>query len=152
MPATIEEEIKQRKGFANNKQKAYVNLIYTANTLADRFRCMFEKYDITQQQFNVLRILNGSDPEPLFCNQIKDVMLDKNPDVTRLCDRLAAKNLIARHLNTRNRRKMNITITEEGKQLLGQIEPGMMAHMSSMGQLTEEEAETLSALLDKFRG
>lgn len=148
---TIEEEIKQTKEFRSLQERAYVNLIYTSNQLADRLREVFEEHDITNQQFNVLRILRGAGPKPLFCNQIKEVMLDKNPDITRLCNRLEDKGLVTRSFNESNRRQVNVTITPKGLELLTSLDPVVEKHMRALTGLSEQEAEQLCTLLDKMR-
>lgn len=149
---TIEEEIKQSKKFSSSQERAYVNLVFTANQMADRLREIFEPHDITNQQFNVLRILRGSGQSPLFCNQIKEVMIDKNPDITRLCNRLEDKGLVSRSFNESNRRQVNVTITKKGLDLLSDLDPIVINHMASLTRLNEQEADTLCELLDRMRG
>ncbi len=149
---TIEEEIKQTKGFSSPQERAYVNLIFTSNQMVDRLREVLEAHDITIQQFNVLRILRGAGPKPLFCNQIKDVMLDKNPDITRLCNRLEDKGLLNRSFNENNRRQVNVTITPKGLDLLTGLDPVVLGHMANLTRLNEDEAGVLCGLLDKMRG
>ncbi len=148
----IEEEIKQKK-FPNNYLKAYVNLVYTANKITDEQKAFFKKVEVTHQQYNVLRILRGKYPETLNPGQIKDVMLDKSPDLTRLVDRLLLKGLVARDSCPDNRRKVNIKITEKGLMFLDELEPLVKAASSKYDKnLSDEEALQLSDLLDKLRG
>jgi len=147
----IEEAIKQKK-FESAQQKAWVNLIYTFNCLNDQVNQAFKDFDITQQQYNVLRILRGRFPEPASCASVKEVMLDKNPDLTRLCDRLVSKGLIERDLNADNRRQVVLKITNPGLELLKEIDPVMKKYNKSLNNLSEKEAEKLSELLDKLRG
>jgi len=147
----IEEAIKQKK-FNSSKEKAWVNLIYTYNQLSGQLEELFKRFDLTQQQYNVLRILRGKHPECTSCGAIKEVMLDKNPDLTRLCDRLLNKGLVDRFVNEDNRRQVNVGITQKGLKLLDEIEPFIKANSRIAENLTEEEAEQLSDLLDKLRG
>ncbi|HYG40007.1 MAG TPA: MarR family transcriptional regulator [Cytophagales bacterium] len=147
----LEEAIKQKK-FQSAQQKAWININYTFNYLSDHISKVFGQFDITQQQYNVLRILRGRHPESACCNEVKEVMLDKNPDLTRLCDRLVSKGLIARDLNSTNRRQVSLHITEEGLKLLTEIEPVMKEYSVILNNLSDEEAQTLSNLLDKLRG
>ena len=150
--AVFEEEIKQSKKFPSEQERAIVNLIYTSNRLHDELNTLFIRHGLTHQQYNVLRILRGRYPDPLNCTAIREVMLDKSPDVTRLCDRLEAKELVARKENKENRREIHIKITRKGLTLLENIEPLMRDHMVEVANITEEEATQLNLLLDKLRG
>ncbi|MFC4873560.1 MarR family winged helix-turn-helix transcriptional regulator [Negadavirga shengliensis] len=147
----IEDAIKQKK-FAAPQVKAWVNLIYTFNSLMDQINQVLKPIGVTQQQYNVLRILRGRDGQPATCGEVKNVMMDKNPDLTRLSDRLVAKGLIKRTINEKNRREIDLVITEEGLRLLDKIDPALKASSQFLHNLTDEEAEKLSDLLDKFRG
>lgn len=146
----IEDELKQGK-FQSNVHKALVNLMFTNSWISDRFRVVFKNYQLTSQQYNVLRILRGGYPEAMNPNQIKAVMIDKNPDLTRLCDRLLAMGYIERCVNDANKRKMNIRINEKGLEILEQINPAVSKVQSEISGLTEAEAAKLSNLLDKVR-
>lgn len=146
----IEEAIRQKK-FASAKQKAIINIIYTHHWLLEKQHQVFDDFDITHQQFNVLRILRGKYPEATSPGAVKEVMIDKNPDLTRLCDRLVNKALIKREFNSENRRQVVLKITQQGLNLLEEIEPVMQA-ASKQIKLTEKDATILSDLLDKLRG
>lgn len=147
----IEEELKQDK-FASSVHKAVVNIMFTDGWLSNQLRDVFKNHQLTPQQYNVLRILRGKYPEALNPSDIKSVMLDKNPDLTRLCDRLLTRNLISRCIDGDNRRKMNIKITDLGLKMLDQIDPMMEEFNQKVATITEQEAEILSNLLDKLRG
>ncbi|MDB4835232.1 MarR family transcriptional regulator [Cyclobacteriaceae bacterium] len=148
----IEDEIKQKK-FDSVYTKAFVNLIFTSNSISDKQKNTFKKAKITHQQYNVLRILRGKYPESLNPGQIKEVMLDKSPDLTRLIDRLLVKELVHREYCKVNRRKIDIKVTEKGLSFLKEIEPEVNSAQQELSQnLTEEEANILSDLLDKLRG
>ncbi|MFL5753621.1 MAG: MarR family winged helix-turn-helix transcriptional regulator [Bacteroidia bacterium] len=146
----IDEAIKQKK-FDSPVHKAMVNVIYTYNWLSNLWTAFFEQYEITEQQYNVLRILRGRYPNSICAGDIKEVMLDKNPDLTRLCDRLVKKGLIERQYNEFNRRQVLIRITKTGLDLLRHIDPGMKKQAKKI-KLSDKEAELLSDLLDKIRG
>ena len=120
----IEEAIRQPK-FRNNFQRALINLLYTSNWLRDVRVQMFKPYGLNPQQYNVLRILNGKHPDPCTAGEIKRVMLDKSPDLTRLIDKLCERGLVNREICAENRRKMDITIRDDGIELLGQIKPAV---------------------------
>ena len=147
----IEEELKQDK-FTSVIQKAIVNIMFTNGWLSNHLRDVFKNHNLTPQQYNVLRILRGKYPESLNPSDIKSVMLDKNPDLTRLCDRLLTRKLIDRCIDDNNRRKMNIRITEDGLKILNLIDPIMIEFNDKVTSITEEEASILSNLLDKLRG
>lgn len=147
----IEDSIKQKK-FESAQHKANINLIYTFNWMMDNMNEIFKEFDITHQQYNVLRILNGKYPNEITAGEIKEVMLDKNPDLTRLSDRLLNKELITRGYNETNRRQVLIKITPKGIDLLKEIEPIMKKRGKNLNHLTESDANLLSDLLDKLRG
>lgn len=146
----IEQELKQNK-FRSNVHKALVNVMFTNAWISDRFRFVFKNFKLTAQQYNVLRILRGGYPEAMNPNEIKAVMIDKNPDLTRLCDRLVVLGYIDRCINDENKRKMNIRINDKGLEILNDIDPLMNAVQSEMQGLTDLEASQLSDLLDKLR-
>ena len=147
----IEAAIKQSKPMLP-LQKVMINLMYTYHWHMERSVEIFKLFDMTSQQYNVLRILKGRHPEAIPVGEVKAVLLDKNPDMTRLCDRLVQKGLIQRDLNFQNRREVLLQITAAGLELLLQIEPVIKEASKEWDNLTPEEAETLSDLLDKLRG
>lgn len=144
----IEDEIKQKR-FTNNLQKAVVNLIYTSNWLQYRQQDFFKSFGITGQQFNILRILKGQHPKSISATEIKSRMLDRNSDVSRLLDRLAAKNMITKKTCPNDKRATDVLITAEGIALLREVSRNQ--HQDGFLFLNEEEAATLSDLLDKAR-
>src|SRR5687768_6196303 len=113
----IEEEIQQKK-FKSPHNKAVINLIYTANWLQNNQHHFLKAYGITGQQFNILRILKGQHPESLSATEIKSRMLDQHSDVSRMLDRLAAKNLILKKICPSDKRASDVFITEQGLDLL----------------------------------
>ncbi len=146
----IEQDI-QQSYFRNNFQKAAVNLLFTSGWLRDRMKNLFDKEDITAQQFNILRILRGSFPTPLSTLQIRDRMLEKMSDTSRLVDRLVVKGLVKKITAETDRRLVDILITEKGKKLLSRIDAQETEMDAILNNLTEKEAEQLSELLDKMR-
>ena len=129
-----------------------LNIIYTHNWLNDLQEELFKAQDLTPQQYNVLRILRGKHPNSISAGEIKEVMLDKNPDLTRLCDRLVKKELIERETNEFNRRQVLIRITKKGLELLKEMDPTVKGMAKKNIHLSDKEAELLSDLLDKLRG
>lgn len=146
----IEEEIKTT--FDSAKHKVGVNILYTSNWMTDKMSEVFKRFDVTSQQYNVLRILKGKYPHALCAGDIKAVMLDKNPDLTRLSDRLLTKGLIEREYNEDNRRQVLIKITATGLDLLKKIGPAVQQQSQAFNNLSDAEANQLSDLLDKLRG
>lgn len=146
---TIEEEIKQQK-FRSDYQKALINLLYTASWVQGKQQAFFKPFQITAQQFNILRILKGQHPNSISATEIKSRMLDKNSDVSRLLDRLIAKTLVTKRTCPNDKRATDVNITEEGLELLRTLDK-YQTQIDGMLALTQEEAQQLSMLLDKCR-
>ncbi len=146
----IEQDIQQTR-FRNNFQKVAVNLLFTSGWLRDQMKMIFDREDITAQQFNILRILRGSFPAPLSTLQIRDRMLEKMSDTSRLVDRLVAKGLAKKVIATTDRRLVDVLITEKGKKLLARLDTCDAEMDAIFSNLNEQEAAQLSNLLDKMR-
>lgn len=147
----IEQEIHSTK-FEDNYHKAVINVNYTYSWLNNILRGEFEKHNLTPQQFNVLRILRGQYPNPATVNLIKERMLDKMSDASRIVDRLVQKGLVSRCTNNKDRRAVDIRISDTGLELLSKMDGEFKTTEILKNNLTEEEAGQLSDLLDKFRG
>ena len=146
---SIEKDINQRK-FRSEYQKVIVNLIYTYNWTTERLKKIFDEEEITMQQFNILRILRGSN-KPLSTLQIRERMLDKMSDTSRIVDRLVVKGFVKKTTCEEDKRLVDVTISDKGRELLEKLDafdPEMDAIAKS---LTEQEAKTLNSLLDKLR-
>jgi MarR family 2-MHQ and catechol resistance regulon transcriptional repressor len=146
----IEKDIQQAK-FRNVYQKAGINLIYTLGWVKERTRPIFDEEDITPQQFNILRILRGSHPQPLSTLQIRERMLEKMSDTSRIVDRLISKGLVKKITCKTDRRLVDVIISEKGKKLLERLDAKQDEIDGVLRNLTEKEAATLSELLDKIR-
>ena len=146
----IDKDIQQAK-FRNIYQKASINLIYTLGWVRDRTKPIFDAEDITPQQFNILRILRGSFPQPLSTLQIRERMLEKMSDTSRIVDRLIAKGLVKKVVCKSDRRLVDVIISEKGKKLLERLDSRQEEMDGVLRNLTEKEAATLSDLLDKIR-
>lgn len=146
----IEEEIRQSK-FNSTKEKALVNIIYTANAVEDAFKKSLKAHGISLPQYNVLRILKGRKDGYATCGDLKEVMLDKNPDVTRLCDKLVSKKLILRSNNKNNRRQILLKISDRGLKTLDEIYPHFSAVNDMLKHIPDERLENLSETLDMIR-
>lgn len=147
----IEKEIQNEK-FKDNYQKASVNIIYTYNWLNALIKSELGKSKITQQQFNILRILRGQHPKPATINVIKERMLDKMSDASRIVDRLVIKQLVTRKVCERDRRAVDIKISDKGLALLDGIKLEEFMAIKFKQHISEEDAQRLSDLLDTFRG
>lgn len=134
--------------FINHRVKALLNIIYTANWISSHQNEFFKPYGISPQQYNILRILKGAG-KPLNVQTIKDRMLERSPNITRLMDKLCAKNYIDRCPSERDRRVVKIAINKAGIEFLESIP--INSNRDLLKNLTEDEAEQLSNLLDKMR-
>jgi DNA-binding MarR family transcriptional regulator len=134
--------------FPNQKIKAFINIKYTANWIQSHENEFFRPYAISPQQFNILRILRGAS-EPIKVQVIKDRMIERAPNATRLMDKLYEKKYISRIRCEHDRRVVYISITEQGLDLLSNIDENIK--LDFLENVTEEEAELLSNLLDKIR-
>ena len=147
----LEEEIRQPK-FSSEFQKAHINILFTASYLSQQSSTILKPFNITWQQFNILRILRGMHPQPASVKVLTERMIDKMSNASRLVDKLLQKGLVDRVVCAEDRRRVNIHITDEGLALLEESSKAMEKrfHEESAG-LTEEEAVLLNALLDNVR-
>jgi MarR family 2-MHQ and catechol resistance regulon transcriptional repressor len=145
----IEQDINQTK-FRNIQQKAAINFIYTYNWMNERMKTFFDLHEITQQQFNILRILRGAG-QPLSTLQIRQRMLDKMSDTSRIVDRLVIKNLAKKVVCKADKRLVDISITDKGKKLLAKIDLRQSELDGVLGRLSNADAVILNKLLNKIR-
>lgn len=146
---SIEKDINQRK-FRNEFQKGIINLIFTYNWLMEKMKALLEQGDVTSQQYNILRILRGAGG-PLSTLQIRQRMLDKMSDTSRIVDRLVLKGLAKKVACKSDRRLVDITISSRGLKLLEKLDSYSAEMDAIMGNLSEAEARSLNKLLDKIR-
>ena len=146
---SIEKDINQ-KTFRNEYQKSVINLIYTYNWMNEKTKAILDRCEITSQQFNILRILRGAG-EPLSTLQIRQRMLDKMSDTSRIVDRMVKKSLVRKVICKSDKRLVDITITEKGKKLLDELDKFQDEMDGILKNLSQEEAVTLNTLLDKIR-
>lgn len=147
----LEEEIASHK-FTSNYHKAVVNILYTYGWLTNLLKKRLDDHDITLQQYNILRILRGQFPTPATVNLLRERMLDKMSDASRIVERLFKKGLLSRSANIKDRRAVDILITAKGLELLKLLDAEMDVDDLLTENLSTEEAGMLSDLLDKFRG
>lgn len=147
----IEELIKQHK-FTDQVERAMINLLYTSNWMRDQQMEFFKNYNILPQHYNALRIIKGKHPNPVSPSEIKEVLLDKSTDTTRLIDKLVRIGVVNRELCASNRRKMDITLSKKGLIFLDEINKHVFAFQDQLREkLSQEEAAQLSLLLDKLK-
>jgi DNA-binding MarR family transcriptional regulator len=149
----IEEAIKQNKPFTSEFQKAVVNLMFTASWWNQQATRLLRPFGISQEQYNILRILRGMHPKPATIKTLTERMLDKNSNASRLVEKLKQKKLVERLECPNDRRRVDITITEQGLRMLDETSMLMEGNMSAyFTTLKVEEAQQLNELLDKMRG
>jgi DNA-binding MarR family transcriptional regulator len=147
---SIDKDIQQTR-FANSRHKALINILYTYGWALERIKNILAHHGITHQQFNILRILRGSYPKPISTLQIRERMLDKMSDTSRIVDRLILKGLAQKSTSSVDHRLVDVLITEKGLDILREIDEGPDIVSDVMNNVTEEEMEELSQLLDKIR-
>ena len=146
---SLEKDIHQPK-FKSEYQKVRVNLIFTYNWVMEQSRKFFDKADLTPQQFNILRILRGAG-KPISTLQIRQRMLDKMSDTSRIVDRLIKKELVQKVTCKADRRLVDVSISDKGLQLLESLDFLNTQMDADLNGLSTEEAKTLNHLLDKLR-
>jgi MarR family transcriptional regulator, 2-MHQ and catechol-resistance regulon repressor len=147
----IEKDIHQDT-FTSARHKALINLLYTYGWAIEKIKEDLARFDVTHQQFNILRILRGSHPRPLSTLQIRERMLDKMSDTSRIVDRLVAKDLVKKTTCTADKRLVDVVITDKGQKLLNKVDSETDNVSKIMGNLSEKDAGMLTSLLDKLRG
>jgi len=147
----IEKEIFQPK-FKSKNHKTIVNIIYTFNWLYEKQFNFIKPFGLTVQQFNILRILRGQYPKPATVKLLKERMLDKMSDASRLVEKLRAKGFVDRNLCDKDRRNVDVVITNEGLALLEKIDEKEKEAEDLLKNLKSEELDLLNDLLDKIRG
>jgi DNA-binding MarR family transcriptional regulator len=146
---SIEKDIHQAR-FNSEYHKMNVNLIFTYNWVMEQSKKFFEKADLTPQQYNILRILRGA-ATPLSTLQIRQRMLDKMSDTSRIVDRLVKKELVEKVICKTDRRLVDVTISDKGLMLLNKLDSHAHELDSYLSSISEEEAKTMNTLLDKLR-
>ena len=137
--------------FQNERFKAMINIKYTANWMNTLQNRSLEKYGLTIPQYNILRILRGAKGSPLSVTSIRERMVEKSPNTTRLMDKLIDKQFIERVRCDKDRRVVYVMITQKGMDLLLELDDALANSGDFMNQLTEQEAKVVNELLDKIR-
>lgn len=147
----IEDVIKSTVPMEDSK-KIILNVMYTQNILSEKFNEILKPYDISGEQYNVLRILRGQKGNPANMCVIQERMLAKTSNTTRLVDKLLLKELVTREVCPENRRKIEVTITQKGLDVLNELDPKVIEHEKAFSKnLNKDEITTLNQLLEKYR-
>jgi DNA-binding MarR family transcriptional regulator len=146
------EEVIKTQNIASDSLRATINLIYTSGWLLEKHSKFFKKFGLTHQQFNALRILKGQYPNPATVAIIRDRMLDKMSDASRIVDRLIKQELVIKTDCKKDKRSVDIVLSEKGLTLLNTINSELYVLENLMTKLSDNELQTLSLLLDKLRG
>lgn len=147
----IEEVIKANKEMALHT-KAIINLMYTTRVIEERIVSCLKPFELSTQQYNVLRILRGQNGQPCNVSDLQSRMIDKNSNTTRLVDKLLLKDLVKRQVCKENRRKVELFITSKGLEILDQLDPIIdQANKNLLAHLSPEELETLNLYLNHIR-
>jgi DNA-binding MarR family transcriptional regulator len=152
MVGRLRETIRQRRPFRSSEAEAFLNIEHTADALMRGLTELLKGVDLSPTQYNVLRILRGASPGGLACGEIAERMVTRDPDITRLLDRLARRGLIERARDGRDRRVVTTTITPEGTELVGRLDtPVERLHARQLSHLGERSLARLVELLEKAR-
>ena len=152
MPSTLREEIRQNKPFNSREQEALLSVVRTSADLMDRFEIFLRPYGITATQYNVLRILRGAEPEGLCRNELRDRMLTRMPDVTRLLDRMEEAGLVERTRDSDDRRMVTSRITKRASQLLATLDPLVIENEKHFfSGISQDQIQTLIDVLEAIR-
>ncbi|GCC52650.1 MarR family transcriptional regulator [Chryseotalea sanaruensis] len=147
---SLEDDIKQDK-FQSEQHKAAINIMFTSSWLHGINASYLKKFDITPEQFNVLRILRGSHPKKLMLSEVASRMIDKSSNCTRLVEKLRQKALVQREICKDNRRQVDISITDKGLTLLKKLDAEASLMKGIMDKLSKTDAKELNRMLDKLR-
>lgn len=152
MTPTLREEIRQKKPFKSLEQEAFLNILRTAAVLDDAFEQLLKPHGITVAQYNVLRILAGAEPDGLCRNEVRDRMLTRMPDMTRLLDRMEEAGLVVRARSGEDRRMVSTRVTAKGRRILDDLEPAVAReHRERLGHLGAARLKALVEALTTIR-
>ena len=153
MGKVVTNEMVEKRTAARNEEAAALDILVTAEHVRIRGVELFKSKDLTQSQYNVLRILRGAGNDGLSCSEIGERMITRDSDITRMLDRMEARELISRERQTADRRVVLTFLSENGRRLLAELDgPVREMHEDTLRSLTKKELETLRQLLRKARG
>lgn len=147
---SLEEEIKQDR-FDSIYEKLGISLMISHSWYTSQLKAVLRQFDLSPEQYNVLRILKGANSLPVTVGYVKERMIDKGSNVTRLIDKMELKQWVTRDLNPNSRRQMDLNITKSGSKLADSVRPHMLNLVKVLESLSTAESEQLIKLLDKMR-
>jgi len=149
---TLRDELQQTKPFTSLQEEALLNIVRTSATMTDDMEELLKQRGITNTQYNVLRILRGAEPDGLCRNELRDRMLTRMPDVTRLLDRMEEAGLVARSRDNEDRRLVSTRITPAGRKLVDELDAPVQAyHRTRLAHVSDEQLQALIDLLTLAR-
>lgn len=148
--ATVKEEIKQSRGFRNERHRAIVNLLFSSTWIRTSIKEFLAPFDLSPQQYNVLRILRGAS-KPISIRTVRERMLDKMSDASRIVNRMHRQGLVVKEARSGDRRLVDIELSELGREILDRVEKSIEQMDGIMDGLSDEEAGLLCDLLNKAR-
>ena len=152
MNSRLQHEISQRRPFHSLQEEAYLNILRTASQLTDALELLLKPTGITLVQYNVLRILRGSEPDGLCRNELRDRMLNRMPDVTRLLDRMEESGLVSRSREEADRRQVRTQLTARARRMVDELDDKVRAeHQRQLGHLSEDQLSSMIELLTAAR-
>jgi len=152
MSPTLREDLRQNKPFTTVYEEAFLNVARTSARLGDTIEDLLKEHGITGTQYNVLRILRGAEPDGLCRNELRDRMITRMPDMTRLLDRMEEAGLVTRSREREDRRMVLTRITARGLELLDELDAPIAAnHKAQLGHLTSTQLRSLIDLLTAVR-
>ncbi len=152
MTNSLAQELGKRSPFESGTQEAFLNLVRTVAVLDGEFKSLFRRHGLSPTTYNLLRILRGHRPKGCRCATLREQLVVRVPDITRLVDRLATAGLVTRTTDTNDARAVNVRITPKGLRVLKALdEPVMMLHEQQLGHLSADEIKSLNHLLERSR-
>ena len=152
MAQGLREDIQQKKAFRSSEEETFLNIVRTATQLEDAFETMLKPHGVSLTQYNVLRMLRGAGVEGLCRNEIRDRMVTRMPDVTRLLDRMEEAGLVKRSRSDEDRRQVGTELTRKGRDLVDSLDEVVEhEHEARLGHLTRAQLKTLQELLTLAR-
>ena len=152
MNSSLQHEISQRRPFHSLQDEAYLNILRTASQLTDALELLLKPTGFTLVQYNVLRILRGSEPDGLCRNELRDRMLNRMPDVTRLLDRMEESGLVSRSREEADRRQVRTQLTARARRMVDELDDKVRAeHQRQLGHLSEDQLSSMIELLTAAR-
>lgn len=152
MTGRVQREIRQKKPFRRMEGEAFVNLLRTADALMQGVAATLKSAGLSPAQYNVLRILRGAGPDGLACREIGERMITRDPDITRLLDRLEERGLVTRSRDRADRRVITTRIADKGLRILKDLDrPIEELHVDQLGHLGEQRLRSLITLLEAAR-